>query len=90
MLVDYTCTRCFTHPFDEKELFFGCNICGNTNFKVEPTLEQKIAYFRSKVNTDRIFENIESVKILESGSYHVDVDKLFKDSRVNLFPSNLP
>ena len=87
MLVDYTCTRCFTHPFEEKELFYGCSICGNARFRVEPTLEQKIEYFLNIVRR-KIFENITAISVSETGLYHVDVDKLFKESTSNIFLNN--
>lgn len=88
MLADYTCARCFTHPFEEKELFYGCTICGNTNFRVEPSLDQKLNYFCNLIKNNRSFENIESIKVLETGSYQVDVDKLFKDSKLSFFSNN--
>ena len=87
MLEDYICTRCFTHPFEEKELFYGCNICGNVRFRVEPTLDQKIEYFLNLIRR-KIFENITAIYVSETGLYHVDVNKLFKDLANNLIANN--
>lgn len=89
MLEDYICSKCFIHPFDEKELFYGCYNCGNTSFRVEPTLEQKLNYFRSLHRSLLNLDNIPSIKVVEPGLYQVDVDKLFKDSSNSFFPTNI-
>ena len=78
MLEQYTCTRCHTHPFKEKEIFFGCAICGNKLFKLEDSLEKKLEQTRNFDRPDHTFDGISSIEVSGAGMYHVNIDNLLK------------
>ncbi len=83
MLEQYTCTRCHTHPFEEKEIFNGCAICGNKMFRLEEKkdLKAELEKVGAKIEAKVTFNGISSIEIADAGVYHVNLDKLFKDSK---------
>ena len=83
MLEQYTCTRCHTHPSEEKEVFNGCAICGNKMFRLEEKIDHKQALeiVNAKIEAKVAFDGVSSIEIADTGVYHVNIDKLFKDSK---------
>lgn len=83
MLEQYVCTRCHTHPSEEREVFFGCAICGNKMFKLEEQMNHRKALeeVNHRIEAKVAFDGISSIEIAETGVFHVNVDKLFKDSK---------
>ena len=83
MLEQYTCTRCHTHPFEEKEIFNGCAICGNKMFRLEEKRDHKaeLEMVSAKIEAKVTFNGISAIEIADAGIYNVNIEKLFKDSK---------
>ena len=83
MLEQYTCTRCHTHPFEEKEIFHGCAICGNKMFKLEQKMDFKaeLEKVNAKIEAKLTLNGISAIEIADTGDYQVNIDKLFEDSK---------
>jgi predicted nucleic acid-binding Zn-ribbon protein len=82
MLENYTCTKCFTHPVEEKEIFNGCAICGNKLFRLEDQTEKKFLVSKTDSKSyQKLHDEFTSIQVEDSGVYHLNIEKLFKESK---------
>ena len=81
MLDNYSCTKCGTHPSDEKEVFYGCGSCGNKLFKLKEEY-RPIESVSTPVNVDqsKTCDEFTSIEVEGAGVYRLNVDKLFQTS----------